>query len=129
MDNSERMAKRGHLNHRSQLVLLKGEEVRRRRQELGWRQTDLGEMADLDKATISQIETNRNKRVGGNSALRIAEALGVDFDELLLERAPEKVAPTLDQFTYRPLIDVLNRINTNLDRIATALERQFPPER
>ena len=65
---------------------------------MGIMQQDLAKKADCDRNTISRLETGK---IGVSSALahRVSDALGVEFDSLVLELPPDGaiVAETEDE--------------------------------
>jgi transcriptional regulator with XRE-family HTH domain len=63
-----------------------GEEVRRRREELGLTGAELAERANLAPSAVSQIETGK-RSPSSNSIVKLAEALGVEVGELFPKKA------------------------------------------
>jgi transcriptional regulator with XRE-family HTH domain len=63
-------------------VLPDGEEVRRLRHARGWSQQNLADKAGLQPKTISNVE--RGKALYADTARRVAHALGVETEDLLL---------------------------------------------
>jgi transcriptional regulator with XRE-family HTH domain len=66
-----------------------GERVRTLRRERGWSQSELGSRANLGYQAVSDIERGiKTPRLESRKAL--ADALGVDLDELLVDLAAGK---------------------------------------
>lgn len=70
-----------------------GEEVRRRREELGLTGAQLAGRAGLAPSAVSQIETGR-RTPSSASVVKLAEGLGVEVGELY----PKKAQPRLLEF-------------------------------
>ena len=79
-----------------------GDRIRRARDERGWTQEKLAQEADISKSFLSDVENNK-RSISADSALKIADALGVSLDYLLrgepgkqeLEREPVRIPPEL----------------------------------
>jgi transcriptional regulator with XRE-family HTH domain len=69
--------------------------LRRLRQRLGWTQQDLAERSGVQRPTISKIETGNRQNLRTTTLQRLAQALGVTADDLLL-------APPLHAVADRP---------------------------
>lgn len=62
-----------------------GNRVRERRQALGLTQTELARRAGVVRQTVNQVERKPGHQVTTVVCLRLAEALGVNVDELFFE--------------------------------------------
>lgn len=78
---------------RSRFVDIDGDEVRRRRQDLGLTQRDLAEKTGLNASYISQIEASQRlgRQVSAPTLRRLSDALGATPGELRV-REQEQVA-------------------------------------
>ena len=63
-----------------------GEQIRARRQELGWTQRKLAQKAGISTGFLSDLE-NGKRSVGAENLLEIASALGVSMDLLMTGKA------------------------------------------
>jgi transcriptional regulator with XRE-family HTH domain len=81
-----------------------GDRVRAAREKRNWTQEQLAEAAGISKGFLSDIE-NDKRNISSESALKIADALGISLDYLLrgetgrqeMEREPIKIPQELSQ--------------------------------
>src|SRR5215208_2819268 len=66
-----------------------GEEVRKLREERGWKQAQLAVYADLSHSALSQIESGQ-RNPNFDSVVRLADALGVEVVDLVARAYPPK---------------------------------------
>lgn len=66
--------------------LLDGEQIRRVREQLGWKQRQLATRADVDPSIISRLERNLQGDTTLSVVVAIARALNVRIDDLLTGR-------------------------------------------
>ena len=91
-----------------------GARIRRRRQELGITQTELGRRAGVSKVWVCNVETGRNGRVRPSAVVvtRLAAALGVSLEDVLgiqASRGHVSIPPSLRAFAEEkslPKVDV-----------------------
>jgi transcriptional regulator with XRE-family HTH domain len=79
---------------RSPAAVTIGSRIRDVRREHGWTQQDLAESVGVSRSAVAQWETDRAGQVRDNLS-RIAEALGVSPEYLLIGREPQ--ASTSDE--------------------------------
>ena len=104
-----------------------GRRVVQLRESKGWGQEDLAHHADVSVKTVSRVENGRHE-ARNNTVERIADALGVDKDDLWPRPAP------LGLGAEDPYADQLDRIEkavlslqTDLAEIGVELERRKAP--
>jgi transcriptional regulator with XRE-family HTH domain len=81
-----------------------GDRVKAAREKRNWTQEQLADAAGISKGFLSDIE-NDKRNISSESALKIADALGISLDYLLRgetgreekEREPIKIPPELSQ--------------------------------
>ena len=97
-----------------------GDRIKAAREQRNWTQEQLAEAAGISKGFLSDIE-NDKRNISSESALKIADALGISLDYLLRgetgrqerEREPVKIPQELSQlaeelgFTYRDTLTLL----------------------
>jgi transcriptional regulator with XRE-family HTH domain len=115
-----------------------GDRVRDAREQRNWTQEQLDEAAGLSKSFLSEIE-NDKRNISSESALKIADALGISLDYLLRgetgqrerEREPITIPPELSQvaeelgLTYRETLTLLEAHGAVIARRSAKLVR--PP--
>jgi transcriptional regulator with XRE-family HTH domain len=69
--------------------LTNGQAIERARLRNGWTQAELGRRANLDPTVISRMESGVTKGLPA-TRLAIANALGVDLDEISPEGPPKR---------------------------------------
>jgi transcriptional regulator with XRE-family HTH domain len=72
------------IKQRKELAQMIGRRVRRRRQQLGWRQTDLAAQTGLSSNVIHRIETGATLP-SLETAYRLAASLNVPLSQLVAE--------------------------------------------
>jgi transcriptional regulator with XRE-family HTH domain len=97
-----------------------GDRIKAARERRNWTQEQLAEAAGISKGFLSDIE-NDKRNISSESALKIADALGISLDFLLRgetgererEREPVRIPPELSQFaeemelSYRATLTLL----------------------
>jgi len=59
--------------------------IRRLREQRGLTQAELAKRAKLTQGYISQLEAGAKEDIGANVAVRLAQALGVSMDDLIMD--------------------------------------------
>jgi transcriptional regulator with XRE-family HTH domain len=91
------------------------EQLKRLREERGLSQVKLAARADLNPATVNQIE--RGAREASPATLRkLAAALGIRLYDLLEEDSPKDLSPRLPLEERGELSDFLKLVNAQLER-------------
>ena len=96
-----------------------GELIREKRQKKGWSMQNLGDVANITTAYISDIENNKKKTPPANDTLiRIAQALDMSteqMNELLklaaMERTPDIIITELE--TLKKKVELLEKDKSN----------------
>lgn len=96
-----------------------GEEVRRRREELGLTGAQLAQRASMAPSAVSQIETGK-RSPSSNSVVKLAEALGVEVGDLFpLDQAPlwsgESAEERRELLSIGPGSEELRRVEHELE--------------
>lgn len=81
-----------------------GDRIKAAREDLNWKQEKLAKNAGISKGFLSDIENNK-RNISSESALKIADALGISLDYLLrgetgrreIERQPVEIPPELSK--------------------------------
>jgi len=73
-----------------------GKQIRQRRKDLRWTQEKLGEVAEVPRSKISEIERGVIAEIGFRKILRVFSALGLTFQLVRIDSTP-----TLDELRAR----------------------------
>jgi transcriptional regulator with XRE-family HTH domain len=115
-----------------------GDRVKAAREKRNWTQEQLAEIAGISKGFLSDIE-NDKRNISSESALKIADALGISLDYLLRgetgqrerDREPVRIPPELSQvaeemgLSYRDTLALLEAHEAVIARRSAKLLR--PP--
>ena len=115
-----------------------GDRIKAARENLNWTQEQLAEAAGISKGFLSDIE-NDKRNISSESALKIADALGISLDYLLRgetgererQRQPVRIPPELSklaeelELSYRETLTLLEAHEAVVARRAARLLR--PP--
>lgn len=115
-----------------------GDRVKAAREKRNWTQEQLAEAAGISKGFLSDIE-NDKRNISSESALKIADALGISLDYLLRgeagqrerDREPVKIPPELSEvaeelgLSYRDTLTLLEAHGAVVARRSAKLLR--PP--
>lgn len=101
------------------------------RERLNWKQSDLAAAANIDRATISRIETN--ERVPSlKTILNIAEALGVSIDDLYGYTPVHLINEKFSINTYGDIIhcfmNLSRKVNITINEIKQGENMKIPNE-
>jgi len=104
-----------------------GQQVKKKRQELGMSQDSLATQADISRNYLSIIERGEAKNVSMGVLTQLAAALGVTPGELIGEAADTLISPALREFALKDglsfaVIDRLSRIPRRGQEPRTAAE-------
>ena len=113
-----------------------GDRIKAARQNLNWTQEQLAEAAGISKGFLSDIE-NDKRNISSESALKIADALGISLDYLLRgetgererQRQPVRIPPELSklaeelELSYRETLTLLEAHEAVVARRAARLLR------
>ncbi len=95
-------------------ILIDGAKIRQFRKNKGWSQFGLARVTLVDQGTISALERNARAGLRLNTLVRLARALGVSTDDLLVPSDGTPVEPT------DPQLNVMMRLVVDM----TPEERQ-----
>ena len=113
-----------------------GDRIKAARENLNWTQGQLAEAAGISKGFLSDIE-NDKRNISSESALKIADALGISLDYLLRgetgererQRQPVRIPPELSklaeelELSYRETLTLLEAHEAVVARRAARLLR------
>jgi transcriptional regulator with XRE-family HTH domain len=96
-----------------------GQRIKKRRKELGYSQTQLADLMDMDRSAISNYENGSKGEMGFKTLQRFATALGVTTSELLGETIRNSdPLEGLDETNRKTVLEMIDFFKTKQQNIS-----------